>query len=263
MNDGTPETSGVDARKLALEAMATLVNVKRIAADRILRPAGIPDVLIKRFLNEKDATTGEPLTKRQAGALILEELARDGNDGPTIRKLIDIAAGWNAYDLAQDEYKARAVVQKARELKGTLAEADAREKAEEERAVRERAEQQQKEREGILRKESALLLAQFDHLSTHGEPQERGYLLQDVLHRLFVAHGIAVVRSFQRNAGGEQIDRAFELEGRHYIVECRWRERLAAVRELDGYMVKSRARKSRQWDCFFRSTVGRSMSFHL
>lgn len=126
MDDGMPETSGVDARKLALEVMATLVNVKRIAADRILRPAGIPDVLIKRFLKGKDVTTGETLTKRQAGALILEELARDGNDSSTIRKLIDIAASWNAYDLAQDEYKARAVVQKARELRGALAEADAR-----------------------------------------------------------------------------------------------------------------------------------------
>lgn len=75
MDDGTFETSGVDARKLALEVMATLVNVKRIAADRILRLAGIPDVLIKRFLKGKDATTGETLTKRQAGPLILEELA--------------------------------------------------------------------------------------------------------------------------------------------------------------------------------------------
>ena len=37
----------VDARKLALEAMATLVNVKRIAADRLLRPADIPDGLIR------------------------------------------------------------------------------------------------------------------------------------------------------------------------------------------------------------------------
>jgi hypothetical protein len=160
--------------------------------------------------------------------------SRHTNPRSAVSALIDIAAGWKAYDLAQDEYKARAVVQKARELRGALAEADAREKAEEERAVRERAERQQKEREGILRKESALLLAQFDHLSTHGEPQERGYLLQDVLNRLFVAHGIAVVRSVHRNAGGEQIDGAFELEGWHYIVECRWRETLAAVRELDG-----------------------------
>ncbi len=226
--------ANIEARKLALEAMATLVNVKKIAADRLLRPAGIPDDLIKLFLKGKDATTGESLTKRQAGALILEELGRDGKESVAIRKLIDIAAGWNAFDLAQDEYKARAVTQKARDLKGVLAEADAREKSEHERAIRERSERQQKEREGALRKESGLLLAQFDHLSTHGEPHERGYLLQDVLSRLFVAHGIAVAKSFQRNAGGEQIDGAFELEGCHYIVECRWREKLAGIRELDG-----------------------------
>jgi hypothetical protein len=60
----------------------------------------------------------------------------------------------------------------------------------------------------------------------NGEPQERGYLLQDILNRLFMAHGIAVAKAFRRNAGGEQIDGAFELEGWHYIVECRWRELL-------------------------------------
>jgi hypothetical protein len=58
----------IDARKLALEAMATLVNVKRIAADRLLRPAGIPDALIRQFLKGRDTTTGDALTKRQAGA---------------------------------------------------------------------------------------------------------------------------------------------------------------------------------------------------
>lgn len=154
------------------------------------------------------------------------------------------------------------MVRKARELRGALAEADAREKAEEERAVRERAERQQKEREGTLRKESALLLAQFDHLSTRGEPQERGCLLQDVLHRLFVAPGIAVVRPFQRNAGGEQIDGGFELEGWHYIVECRWRERLAAVRELDG-RYRQIARSGKQTMGLFLSINGWSEhSFH-
>ncbi len=225
--------ANIEARKLALEAMATLVNVKKIAADRLLRPAGIPDDLIKLFLKGKDATTGELLTKRQAGALILEELGRDGKESVAIRKLIDIAAGWNAFDLAQDEYKARAVTQKARDLKGVLAEADAREKSEHERAIRERSERQQKEREGALQKESGLLLAQFT-TSPLTASLQRGYLLQDVLSCLFVAHGIAVAKSFQRNAGGEQIDGAFKLEGCHYIVECRWREKLAGIRELDG-----------------------------
>jgi hypothetical protein len=39
-----------EARRLAVEVIATLVNVKRIAADQILRPAKVPDDLVRRFL---------------------------------------------------------------------------------------------------------------------------------------------------------------------------------------------------------------------
>lgn len=255
MNDTLSENTSIEARKLALEAIATLVNVKRIAADRLLRPCGVPDALIKTFVKGTDATTGDALTKRQAGALIFEELARAGTDGATIRKVIDIAADWTAYDLAADEYKARAVVQKARELKGVLEEADARDKAELARASKERAERAQKERETALRKESALLLAQFDHLATAGKPQQRGYLLEDVLNRLFVAHGIPVARSFRRNDGGEQIDGAFELDGWHYIVECRWREKLSDIASLDALYGKI-GRSGRQTMGLFLSING-------
>jgi hypothetical protein len=228
-------TTTVDARKLALEAMATLVNVKKIAADRLLRPAGIPDTLIRHFLKGRDETTGDALTKRQAGALILDELAKEGKDGAAVRSLLKMAADWTAYDLAQDEYKARAVVQKARELVGVLAEADEREKAEHDKATQGRAEQHKLEQESMQRRETALLLAQFDQASVDGgDPQARGYLLQDLLDRLFIIHGITVTRSFQRNSGAEQIDGAFELDGWHYIVECRWRAKLANIRELDG-----------------------------
>ena len=223
-----------DVRRVALEVIATLVNVKRIAADQVLRPVGIPDKLIGRFLRERDATTHEPLTKRQGGALILDELAQQGQDHGVIRKLIDLAAGWAAFHLAQDEYKARAVVQKAREIAGVLAEADAREQAEQERIAQERALRQQSERKSTLRQQSALLLAQFDQAAVDGEPHNRGYLLQDLLNRTFDLHGIPVARAFQRNAGGEQIDGAFEMESWHYIVECRWRKKLADIRELDG-----------------------------
>lgn len=101
MSDASNGAPSVEVRKHALEALATLVNIKRIAADRILRPAGIPDVLIARFIRGKDATTGEPLTKRQAGASILDELARDGRDSAVIRRIIEIASDWNAFDLAQ------------------------------------------------------------------------------------------------------------------------------------------------------------------
>jgi hypothetical protein len=66
----------VDARKAALEIIATLVNVKKIAADRLLRPAGVPDKLIKHFLKGRDATTGDALSKRQSGSSILQTLPR-------------------------------------------------------------------------------------------------------------------------------------------------------------------------------------------
>jgi hypothetical protein len=56
------------------------------------------------------------------------------------------------------------------------------------------------------------------------------------LNRLFDLHDIPVVRAFTRNAGAEQIDGAFRLEGWHYLLECRWREKLADIRELDGFL---------------------------
>ena len=55
-NQFTPSIDA-DARRVALEVIATLVNVKRIAADLVLRPVGIPDDLFRRFLRERDLTT--------------------------------------------------------------------------------------------------------------------------------------------------------------------------------------------------------------
>jgi hypothetical protein len=87
------------------------------------------------------------------------------------------------------------------------------------------------------------------------ERQERGYFLQDLLNRTFDLHGIPAGRSFQRNAGGEQIDGAFELDGWHYIVECRWRQALANIRELDG-LYGQVARSGRQTMGLFLSING-------
>jgi hypothetical protein len=57
-----------------------------------------------------------------------------------------------------------------------------------------------------------------------------------VQHLGFDTHEVPVVRAFTRNEGAEQIDGAFKLEGWHYIVECRWREKLADTRQLDGLL---------------------------
>ncbi|MER9548345.1 hypothetical protein [Mesorhizobium sp. M0322] len=248
-------TADADARRLALEAIATLVYVKKTAADQILRRAGVPEDLIRRFLTERDPATGEKRSKRDAGAIVLEELATTGADHAVVRKIIALAADWSAFHLAQNEYQARAVVQKAREMRGVLEVADARERQEAE-ALRNAAVQQRgREQREMLARQSALLLAQFDQATMSSDHQERGYFLEDLLNRTFDLHGIPVLRAFRRNGGGEQIDAAFELDGWHYIVECRWRTRLADIRQLDG-LAGQVARSGRQTMGLFLSVEG-------
>jgi hypothetical protein len=82
--------------------------------------------------------------------------------------------------------------------------------------------------------ESEALLKQFDEMACSADAQRRGYLLEGLLVRTFQLHHVDVVRSFKRNDGSEQIDAAFKLEGWHYLVECRWREKLADTRQVDG-----------------------------
>lgn len=255
MNSDVTFSPDAEARRLALEVIATLCNVKRIWAEQVLRRADVPEDMVRRFLTERDPTTGKTRSKREAGALILDELACRGDDQVVIRKLISLAARWTAFHLAQDEYKARAVVQKARELDGILSEMEEREKAEYARQLRESADRQRREKENIVRKESALLLAQFDQAAVDIDPQKRGYFLEDLLNRLFNLHSIKVIRSFRRNEGGEQIDAAFEMDGWHYIVECRWRGSLADIRQLDG-LAGQVSRSGRQTMGLFLSING-------
>ena len=109
--------SPANLRRLALEIIATLVNIKRVSADQLLRRANVDENLIRRFLTDRDPATGAKASKRVAGAMVLDELAKEGRDLAVIGKLIEIAAGWDAFHLAGDEYVARATVQKAREVR--------------------------------------------------------------------------------------------------------------------------------------------------
>ena len=246
----------VETRRLAIQIVATLVNLKKGAADRLLRPAGADEDAIRRFLTARDPATNGKASKREAASVLLEELKREGRDGDFVRRLIALAASWDDFHLAANEFEARATVQKARELNGSLAEAEARE--------REAATARSQARERRLRSEhgarvhagSPLLLSMFDHLAGGSEtPQQRGLLLEQLLNRVFDLHGIAVTRSFTRNGGGEQIDAAFEFDGWHYLVECRWRERLADARQLDG-LVGQVARSGKQTMGLFLSING-------
>jgi len=119
---------------------------------------------------------------------------------------------------------------------GTIAEMEAREARQRELAREEAGARVERERFEERRKHNELLLMMFDEMARHSDPRHRGYLLQDLLNRLFDLRGIPVVRSFLRNNGGEQIDGAFKMEGWHYLAECRWRHKPADCRDLDGLL---------------------------
>ena len=225
---------GVEERRLAIEVIATLVNIKSTMVELILKPAGIPPDVYRPLLYKRDENTGRTMSKRQIAPLILDAIEGRSACQGAIHRIIEIAANWSSFHLAHEEFQARATVQKARELMGTIELMEAREAKQRELARKEELARMERERAEILRKQSELLLMMFDELAASTDEQRRGYLLQELLNRVFDLHEIPVVGSFTRNEGGEQIDGAFKLEGWHYIVECRWRKKLSDIRELDG-----------------------------
>lgn len=225
---------GIEARRVAIEAIATLAHIKSTMTELILKPAGVPRDVYAPLLYRRDDTTGRTLSKRQIAPLILDAIQERAGCENVVRTIVEVAARWTNFHLAGDEFVARATVQKAREVVGTIELMEAREAKQRELAQKEELARLEKERAERLSKTSQLLLMMFDDLAVSDDPQKRGYLLQDLLNRTFDLHEIPVVKAFTRNEGGEQIDGAFKFEGWHYLVECRWRTKLANIRELDG-----------------------------
>jgi hypothetical protein len=226
----------VETRRLAIEIMATLANLKSNMAEFILKPAGIPVEVYKPLLHQVDDVTGKAKSKRQIAPLILDAVDNRGDCSTAVRSMIEIAAHWSRFHLAADEYAARATVQKARTVLGQIESSESRERVKLDTLRKEEQARSERERAERVRKEMALLTLMFDDLQKADDHQARGYRLQDLLNRAFDANGIPVLKSFSRNSGGEQIDGAFRLEGLHYIVECRWRQNPSDIRELDGLL---------------------------
>ncbi len=228
----------IEERRAILELIATLANLKSEMVDRILRPAGVRPDVYRALLSRRDEVTGRLISKRQIGALVLDALSVDP-EGPAIaRRVLEIGSSWSSFHLAHNEYEARAAVQKAREVLGRL---DMQSQQEDEQRAAAHADlvrRVEQERASIVARQSELLLQMFDEASISDDRQRRGYLLQELLNRLFDAYGIPVFRSFQRNDGAEQVDGAFRLDSWFYLVECRWRRKPADVRDLDGLLAQ-------------------------
>jgi len=244
-----------EERKLAIEIIATLVHIKNTMSELILKPANVPPEVYQPLLYRREETTGRILSKRQIAPLIIDAIENRSDCNQVLRRLIEIAAHWSSFHLADNEYQARATVQKARELLGNIKLMEAREAKQRELVRKEELAQMERDQNETNRRESELLLMMLDELEVSTEEQKRGYHLQDLLNRTFNLHKIPVMASFTRNKGGEQIDGAFKLEGWHYIVECRWRKKLSDIRELDGLSGQI-ARSGRQTMGVFLSING-------
>ena len=243
---------GVDERRLVIEAIATLAYRKFDMVKFILEPAGVPKEIFESLSDQRDVLTGRRISKRQTAPLILDALEKRGDFAEIIGNIVRIAASWERFELSDKEYEARAVKAKAQ---GVL---EGHQLAEAEEAARKEADRQEQVREHLSarKRELSLLLTMFDELALQDQKaQERGYLLQDLLNRLFNAFGIPVYRSFTRNEGAEQIDGAFQIDGWYYLTECRWRKEPSDTRELDGF-VGQISRSGRQTMGLFLSING-------
>lgn len=96
----------------------------------------------------------------------------------------------------------------------------------------------------------------FDEMATiKSDPQKKGYLLEELVNMLFQLYEIALLESFRRNSGGEQIDGAIKLDGWHYIVEMKWTNKLTDMSQLDSLYGKV-ARSGKQTLGLFISING-------
>jgi hypothetical protein len=227
------ESLGTDEKRVAVEAIATLCYVKVHMVELLLKPAGVPEDVFRPLLDKRDEA-GRLMSKREIAPLLLDACQTRSGTQNVVRRILEIAGAWSNFHLANDEYAARAVVHKAREVLDMVETMEAREAEAREMARQQELARMSHEKGELLKRHSDLLLMMFEGMARSEDPHGRGYLLQELMNRLFDLHEIPVYRSFTRNAGGEQIDGAFKVEGWHYIVECRWRERLADIRQLDG-----------------------------
>jgi Restriction endonuclease len=86
----------------------------------------------------------------------------------------------------------------------------------------------------FLRSDLLLELDRFATLTSSEDKKKRGFLLENLLERIFALHEIPAQKSFKRNEGGEQIDGAFKIESSYFLVECKWTQKLTDIRQLDS-----------------------------
>ena len=80
----------IEERRVAIEAIATLVNVKGTMAELILKPARVPREIYRPLLYKRNESTGQQLSKREIAPLILEAVEKR-TDGSSVMSTFN---GW-------------------------------------------------------------------------------------------------------------------------------------------------------------------------
>ncbi|QTH46465.1 hypothetical protein J4772_06285 [Cohnella sp. LGH] len=227
-----------DTKKLVIEIIATLVNIKGTMYELILKPAGINKNYFQSLTKQKN-DAGKWLTKREIASKIISEIETHPSYEKIMHSIIKTASEFNQFHIAKDEYEARATVQKAREVLGVLEILEKEETRKREQAKEKTELERASQKEQELAKQLPLLLLAFDSISgKSANPQLRGVMLEDIVNRLFntydLTEQLTVVQAFRRNDSGEQIDGAFKLDGWHYIVEMKWTTQVSGIRDLDS-----------------------------
>lgn len=254
--------SNEEIRKLAIEIISNLVNIKNQMYEHILKPAGIKKEQYVKLKNSRNVD-GKFYTKREMGMVLLESFDNPTKEKEFINSVIEIASNWNKFYLADNEYIARATVQKAREVLNAIEIMQATEiQFLEEEKKREEFRIEELKRKSIIEEKleiqnrSKLLLMMYDEIATmKNNPQKKGYMLEELINMLFQLYSISLLESFRRNNGGEQIDGAFKLDGWHYIVEMKWTNQLSDMSQLDSLYGKV-ARSGKQTMGLFVSING-------
>lgn len=253
-----------DTKRLVVEIIANLAHIKSIMYERLLKPAGIRKEFFQSLLRERN-DSGNCLTKREMANKIIFAIESHSSYEKIVHSIIKTACEWNHFHLANNEYEARATVQKAREVLGLL-DIWREKEAAELKHTRNTVEAEKKvQQANELSAQLELLRYQYDNISGKSvNPQARGIMLEDIVNRLFNAYNLteqlSVTQAFKRNDNGEQIDGAFKLDGWHYIVEMKWTNRVSGIRELDSLLGKI-SRSGKQTMGLFISING--WSFHV
>jgi len=251
-----------ETKRLVIDIITCLVYKKTQMYELILRPAGISEKFFASLMKKRNVD-GKLLTKRDMGNIIVQELEKKPEYKSNISTIIKIASKWNQFHLTDNEMLARATVQKAREVLNVIEIMEEQEKQllrEQKEKERKRLDEEKRlailEMEQEIHNQSYLLLMMYDELvMMKDNPQKRGLMLEQLMNMLFNVYDIALMQSFRRNDGGEQIDGAFKLDGWHYLVEIKWTSQLTDMKQLDSLYGKV-ARSGKQTMGLFLSIGG-------